>query len=144
MSHVAVIPILLWGAALACAGIAIWREPRPHKSGFAVDRLLRYLFLIPLGLQGLSAFFGHVFFAEQAAASIGWANTPFRYEVGVANLGLALAATYAAFKGFEARFAVAIAAAGFLGGAGIIHIVILSDGGISRRAMPGRSWSPTF
>jgi hypothetical protein len=91
--------------------------------GFAVDRLLRYLFLFPLGLQGLWAFIGHVFFAEQAAASIGWANTPFQYEVGVANLGLGLASIYAAFRGFEARFAVAIVAACFLIGAGVIHIV---------------------
>jgi hypothetical protein len=91
--------------------------------GFAVDRLLRYLFLFPLGLQGLWAFIGHVFFAEQAAASIGWANTPFQYEVGVANLGLGLASIYAAFRGFEARCAVAIVAACFLIGAGVIHIV---------------------
>ena len=123
MSQVSLVPILLWVAALACAGVAIWREPRPVLRGFVVDRLLRYLFLFPLGLQGLWAFIGHVFFAEQAAASIGWANTPFQYEVGVANLGLGLAAIYAAFKGFEARLAVAIVGACFLIGAGIIHIV---------------------
>ena len=123
MSQVSLVPILLWVAALACAGVAIWREPRPILRGFAVDRLLRYLFLFPLGLQGLWAFIGHVFFAEQAAASIGWANTPFQYEVGVANLGLGLASIYAAFRGFEARFAVAIIAACFLIGAGVIHIV---------------------
>jgi hypothetical protein len=123
MSQVSLVPILLWVAALACAGVAIWREPRPVLRGFVVDRLLRYLFLFPLGLQGLWAFIGHVFFAEQAAASIGWANTPFQYEVGVANLGLGLASIYAAFRGFEARFAVAIVAACFLIGAGVIHIV---------------------
>jgi hypothetical protein len=123
MTQVSLVPILLWVAALACAGVAIWREPRPVLRGFVVDRLLRYLFLFPLGLQGLWAFIGHVFFAEQAAASIGWANTPFQYEVGVANLGLGLAAIYAAFKGFEARLAVAIVGACFLIGAGIIHIV---------------------
>jgi hypothetical protein len=122
MSQVALVPILLWVAALACAGIAVWREPRPVLRGFVIDRLLRYLFLFPLGIQGLWAFIGHVFFAEQAAASIGWANTPFQYEVGVANLGLGLASLYAAFRGFEARVAVAIAAAGFLIGAGVIHI----------------------
>ena len=123
MSQVSLVPILLWVAALACTGVAIWREPRPILRGFAVDRLLRYLFLFPLGLQGLWAFIGQVFFAEQAAASIGWANTPFQYEVGVANLGLGLASIYAAFRGFEARFAVAIVAACFLIGAGVIHIV---------------------
>jgi hypothetical protein len=132
MTQVSLVPILLWVAALACAGVAIWREPRPLLRGFAVDRLLRYLFLFPLGLGGLWGFVGHVFFAEQAAASIGWANTPFQYEVGVANLGLGLAAIYAAFKGFEARFAVAIVGACFLIGAGIIHIVdIVGQGNLA-------------
>lgn len=122
MTQVSLVPILLWVAALACAGIAIWREPRPILRGFAIDRLLRYLFLFPLGLQGLWAFVGHVFFAEQSAALIGWATSPFQYEVGVANLGLGLASIYAAFRGFEARLAVAIAAACFLIGAGIGHV----------------------
>lgn len=129
MTQVALIPILLWAAALACAGIAVWREGHPVLRGFVIDRLLRYLFLFPLGIQGLWAFVGHVFFAEQAAASIGWPNTPFQYEVGVANLGLGLAAIYAAFRGFDARLAVAIAAACFLIGAGIIHLVDIVEKG---------------
>jgi hypothetical protein len=90
--------------------------------GFVIDRLLRYLFLFPLGLQGLWAFLGHVFFPERSAAAIGWATSPFQYEVGAANLGLGLASLYAAFRGFEARLAVGIAAACFLIGAGIGHI----------------------
>jgi Na+/melibiose symporter-like transporter len=122
MSQVSLVPILLWLVALACAGVAIWQGPRPVDRSFVIDRLLRYLFLFPLGLLGLWAFLGHVFFADQSAASIGWATSPFQYEVGVANLGLGLAAIYAAFKGFEARLAVGIAAACFLIGAGIGHI----------------------
>jgi hypothetical protein len=63
-----------------------------------------------------------VFFPERSAAAIGWATSPFQYEVGVANLGLGLASLYAAFSGFEARLAVGIAAACFLIGAGVGHI----------------------
>ncbi len=122
MNQVSLVPILLWVAALGCAGIAVWRAPRPVEFSFVADRLLRYLFLFPLGLQGLWGFVGHVFFAEQAARDIGWADTPFQYEVGAANLGLAFASLYAAFRGFEARMAAALAAACFLIGAGIIHI----------------------
>ncbi len=129
MSQVSVIPILLWVAALACAGIAVWRGPRPIDRRFVIDRLLRYLFVFPLGLQGLWAFVGHTFFAEEAAQAIGWANTPFQYEVGVANLGLALASLYAAFRGFEARMAAGLAAACFLVGAGIIHIRDIAETG---------------
>lgn len=122
MTQVSLVPILLWVAALAAAGIAIWRGPRPITRGFVVDRLLRYLFVFPLGLQGLWGFVGHVFFPAQSAAAIGWPDTPFQLEVGMANLGLGLASVYAAFRGFEARLAAALAAASFLIGAGLIHI----------------------
>ncbi|MEX1060532.1 MAG: DUF6790 family protein [Methyloceanibacter sp.] len=132
MQQVSLVPILLWVAALLCAGVAIWLEPRPIMRGFVIDRLLRYLFLFPLGLQGLWAFLGHVFFPERSAAAIGWATSPFQYEVGVANLGLGLASLYAAFRGFEARLAVGIAAACFLIGAGVGHIRdIVAEGNLA-------------
>jgi hypothetical protein len=122
VTGVSFVPILLWLAALLCAGIAVWREDPPVLRSFVVDRLLRYLLLFPLGIQGVWAFVGHVFFPERSAAAIGWATSPFQYEVGVANLGLGLAAIYAAFRGFEARLTAGIAAACFLIGAGIGHV----------------------
>ncbi|MGZ8416180.1 MAG: DUF6790 family protein [Methyloceanibacter sp.] len=122
MTQVSLVPILLWVAALVATGIEVWREPRPVMQSFVIDRLLRYLFLFPLGIQGVWAFIGHVFFPQQSAASIGWAPSPFQYEVGVANLGLGLACIYAAFRGFEARVAAGIVASCFLLGAGIGHI----------------------
>jgi hypothetical protein len=116
------VPILVWVAALLFAAVAIARAPRPLSIAVIIDKLLRYLFFFPLGVQGLWAFTGHIFFFEEAAAAIGWAPSPFQSEVGVANLGLALASFYAAFAGYGARVAAATAAACFLVGAGIIHI----------------------
>jgi hypothetical protein len=55
MSQVSPVLILLCVAALACAGVAVWRESRPLKNALIVDRLLRYLFWFLLGLQGLWA-----------------------------------------------------------------------------------------
>jgi hypothetical protein len=132
VTGVALIPILLWGAALLCVGIGIWREGPPVLRAFVVDRMLRYLFLFPLGIQGLWAFDGHVVFPERSAEAIGWAPSPFQYEVGAANLGLGLASIYAAFRGFEARVAAGIVAACFLIGAGIVHIRdILATGNLA-------------
>jgi hypothetical protein len=125
---VAVIPVVLWVAALMFAAVAVWFAPRPITLGLIADRLVRYLFVFPLGLQGLWAFFGHVFLPEDSANAIGWAPSPFQYEVGVANLGLGLASFYAAFKGFEARAAVAVAASCFLAGAGFGHIMDILAG----------------
>jgi hypothetical protein len=130
VNQVSLVPILLWVAALAAAGIAVWRGPRPVARDFVIDRLVRYLLIFPVGLLGLWAFVGHVFFPAQSAADIGWADSPFQFEVGVANLGIALASLYAAFKGFEARLAASLAAAAFSLGAGVIHvtdIVTLGD-----------------
>jgi hypothetical protein len=116
------VPIALWVIGLAAAAIAIWLGPRPTTLDVAADRLLRYILIFPLGVQSLWAFLCHVFIPEQTAASIGWEPSPFQYEVGVANLGIGLASLYAAFQGFQARAAVAIMAAAFLGGAAIGHI----------------------
>jgi hypothetical protein len=107
LSQVSLVPILLWLAALACAAVAVWQGPLPIDRSLVIDRLLRYLFVFPLGLLGLWAFIDHVFFAGRSVASIGWTTSPFQYEVGVANLGLGLASLYAAFGGFETRLAVA-------------------------------------
>ena len=129
MLQVSLVPILVWVAAIACWGIAVWRGPRPMMQAFVIDRLLRCVFIFPLGLASLWAFVGHVFFPERAAAEIGWALSPFQFEVGYANLGIGLASLYAAFTGFYARVAVAIAASSFLIGAGIGHVMDISEQG---------------
>ncbi|MEZ5786789.1 MAG: DUF6790 family protein [Xanthobacteraceae bacterium] len=117
-----VIPILAWAAALVAAAIAVARGPRPLTWPFVADCLLRYLMLFPVGLMGLWAAWGHLLYPEEAARAIGWATSPFQSEVGSANLGIGLAGIYAAFRSFEARLATALVVAGFLGGAGIVHI----------------------
>ena len=126
MSQVSLISILAWVVALLFWGVALWRAARPMTQAFAVDRALRYLFIFPLGLMSLWAFVVHVFFSERAAAEIGRAASPFQFEVGYANLGIGLASLYAAYTGFYARVAVAIAASSFLIGAGIGHVVDIS------------------
>lgn len=119
---VSMVPMVMWGAALLFVGVTIWWGQRPVTWGVVFDKLLRYLFIFPLGLQALWGFLCHVFLPEETAASIGWAPSPFQYEVGVANLGIALGSFYAAFSNFQARAAMAIVAGCFLAGAGIGHI----------------------
>lgn len=126
---VSLFPIAMWVAALVAAAVAVWFGQRPVTRGVVVDKLLRYLFFFPLGVQGLWAFVGHVFFPVEAADSIGWAPSPFQSEVGVANLGLGLASLYAAFGSFGARAATAITAACFLGGAGVVHLMEIAAEG---------------
>jgi hypothetical protein len=119
---VVVVPILAWLAALAALGVVIARTPKPVTRDVVVDRLLRYLFLFPVGLMGIWGGIGHVFLAEEAARAIGWQPSPFQYEVGVANFGIGAAGLYAAFSRFEARLATALMVGCFLIGAGVGHI----------------------
>lgn len=51
--------------------------------------LLRYVLVINIGLEGYFAFYGHAFMGDQIAATIGWAPSPFQYEVAIANLAIA-------------------------------------------------------
>jgi len=119
---VVLVPILAWICAILFAGISLSRAPRPLTRERVADTLLRYIFVFPVGLMSLWAATGHIFFPQQAAASIGWQTSPFQFEVGVANLGIGLAGLYAAFRGVEARLATNLVVAGFLGGAGVGHI----------------------
>ena len=124
------VPILVWVLALACAGLAIARAPSPRPPGFVIDRLLRYILLFPVGLQGLWAALGHIVFAAQSAAAIGWAPSPFQFEVGVANLGIGVAGVVGAFlSSWHYRLAVAIVSCGFLGGAAAGHLVQIAATG---------------
>jgi hypothetical protein len=84
--------------------------------------LTKWLLFFPIGLQGLWAFLGHVFFAQQSAAAIGWQTSPFQYEVGIANLGIGIVGVLAAFREVGFQTATALIASTFLLGAGIGHI----------------------
>lgn len=119
---VSVVPVLAWVAALAAAAISVARGPRPITWEFVSDRLLCYLLMFPVGVMGLWAAFGHLAVPEQAAQAIGWAPSPFQSEVGAANLGIALAGFYSAGRSGDARLATALMVAGFLGGAGVVHV----------------------
>ncbi len=114
----AFIPIALYVLALVLgiAGIAV------PGAGQGQTPLAQWMLLASLGLHSLWAFVGHVFAAEPVARSIGWQTSPFQFEVGVANLGIGLAAIAAAFLGAPAGWAVFIVAAAFLWGAAWGHV----------------------
>lgn len=124
------VPILSYAAVILLTAIGLARAPSPRPPWHGANLLLRYINLLPVGLMGLWGALGHIVFPAQAAASIGWATSPFQTEVGAANLGIGLAGVIAAFypdRGF--RLAVAIVTAGFLGGAAVTHVVEIMQTG---------------
>jgi uncharacterized protein DUF6790 len=65
--------------------LAFSRKRRSSPLAIAETYLL-YLFVFYVGVMGVVTAVFHVFFQARASASIGWAPSPFEYEVGIADL----------------------------------------------------------
>lgn len=118
MSH---FPLYLVGLAILFAFIGIFRSQTKDASTIG-SSFIRWILFFSIGLQGLWAFYGHVFLPDQAAADIGWKPSPFQYEVGVANLGLAVIGFVGAFAGRGFQLAATLMSTCFLWGAAVGHI----------------------
>src|SRR3954469_9520986 len=64
----------------------------------------------------------HCFFGRMAAAFIGWADSPFQLEVGMASLGFSVVGFLAAFRSFDLRLAALLSNGIFLLGAAAGHV----------------------
>ena len=94
---------------------------RHHQlSGYEI--LFRWLALLPLGVTSLYAFVMHAFFPVFTAATIGWSNSPFQFEVAVANLGFGLLGVLAFSASYGFRAATVIGALCWLWGDAVGHI----------------------
>ncbi|WP_024278192.1 DUF6790 family protein [Xanthobacter sp. 126] len=124
------VPLIAYAAVVLLTALSFARSPEPRRPLDLARALLRYINLLPVGLMGLWGALGHIVFPAQSAAAIGWATSPFQTEVGLANLGMGLAGVIAAFwRDWGFRAAVAVMMAGFLGGAGINHMVEIAKTG---------------
>jgi hypothetical protein len=80
---------IIWAVTVIVAGLVVLlrgdgRLPRALE-------LILVTWLFSCGLQALFAASGHLFQPEQTAESIGWAASPrFQFEVGIANLAIAV------------------------------------------------------
>ncbi len=107
---------------LIAAGIALARKPKPLSREQVLDRLLAYYCLIGIGVYLCWNFVMHVFFGETAAKFIGWADSPFQFEVGTASLGFGVVGLLAFRSDFGLRLAAITGPAMFLWGAAVGHV----------------------
>lgn len=87
-----------------------------------VDNALRWLIFFSVGFFGLWAGTFQIFAPEMVAASIGWENSPFLFEVGCANLGMGFAGIFALWFRREYWLSLIIVQSVFLWGAAFGHI----------------------
>ena len=86
------------------------------------EGLYSWVTLLPLGIGSLYSFVMHAFFPDFTAAVIGWPNSPFQYEVAMANLGFGLVALSAFHASFGFRLANVIGITCWLWGDAIGHV----------------------
>src|SRR5271168_5457098 len=110
-------------AAVIAASIHLACSPRRRSSGAAMaGTCLIYLLFIYVGLMGLLTAYAHVFRSAQTSASIGWAPSPFDYEVGMADLTVGVLGVLCLWLRGNFWLATAIANAVWLLGDAVGHI----------------------
>ncbi|MDX2227155.1 MAG: DUF6790 family protein [Verrucomicrobiae bacterium] len=107
---------------LLASGIAAAAGPRPVDARRVVEVLFSWYLFFSVGVSFFYNFVMHVFFGEMAARFIGWQQSPFQEEVGMASLGFAVVGFLAFRGGFGLRLAAVVGPACFLWGAGAGHI----------------------
>ena len=111
---------------LIASAIAMARSPR-RDAAMIAEKLLAWFVFFSIGLANLYNFVMHCFFGETAAAFIGWADSPFQFEVGAASLGFAAVGLLAAFRIFDFRIAAILGSSLFTLGAAFIHVREMVD-----------------
>jgi hypothetical protein len=104
------------------AGIALARAPKPLTNARVAEKLLAWHVFFAIGVAFFYNFVMHSFFGEMAARFIGWADSPFQFEVATASLGFSVVGFIAAFRSFDLRLAAILGPSIFTLGAAAGHI----------------------
>jgi uncharacterized protein DUF6790 len=107
---------------LVFSAVAIARAPKPVSNAVVIEKILSWFVFWTIGVAYFYNFVFHVFFGEMAARFIGWSDSPFQLEVGMASLGCSVVGFLAAFRSFDLRLAAILSPGIFMLGAAAGHI----------------------
>jgi len=113
---------------LAFSAVGILRASRRDAAAVA-EKLISWFTFFSIGVSFFYNFVMHVFFGEMTAAFIGWADSPFQFEVGMASLGFAVVGFLAAFGSFGLRLAAILGSSIFTLGAAGGHVRDMVEAG---------------
>jgi hypothetical protein len=109
--------------ALVLASIHLAVSSKRRSSpGSIAETYLIYFFFFYVGVMGILTAYAHVLRPIQTSASIGWATSPFEYEVGMADLTVGVLGVLCVWIRGNFWLATAIANAVWLLGDAIGHI----------------------
>ncbi len=98
--------------------------------------LLKWTLLLGAGVVGLYAFLVHGFFGNFTAQQIGWANSPFQYEVAIANLAVGVLGVMAFSRPRPFRLAAVVVVSVWLWGDAVGHMYQMA---VSHNFAPGNA-----
>ncbi len=107
---------------LLFSAVAITRAKKPRGPSVVIEKLLAWHVFWAIGVGYLYNFIMHGFFGRMSAAFIGWADSPFQFEVATASLGFAVVGFLAAFRSFDLRLAAIVGPSLFMLGAAAGHV----------------------
>ncbi len=102
--------------------IAIARSRPSIDRPLVIEKLLAWYVFFSIGIDNFYNFVMHVFFGKLSAGFIGWADSPFQFEVGTASLGFAAVGLLAAFRSYDLRLAAVLGPSIFTLGAAVGHL----------------------
>lgn len=102
--------------------VAIARSEPAIDRPLVVEELLAWYVFFSIGVDNFYNFVIHVFFGKLSAGFIGWADSPFQFEVGTASLGFAAVGFLAAFRSYDLRLAAVLGPGIFTLGAAVGHL----------------------
>jgi hypothetical protein len=102
--------------------VAIARSGASIDPPLVVEKLLAWYVFFSIGIDNFYNFVMHVFFGKLSAGFIGWADSPFQFEVGTASLGFAAVGLLAAFRSYDLRLAAVLGPSIFTLGAAVGHL----------------------
>ncbi len=109
--------------AVIAASVHLAVSPDRRRSGAGIaGTYLVYLLFVYVGLMGVLTAYAHVFRPLQTSASIGWATSPYEYEVGMADLTVGVLGLLCVWFRGNFWLATAIANAVWLLGDAVGHI----------------------
>jgi uncharacterized membrane protein len=114
---------------LICSVVAIYRHWGQLTKALIAELIFKYYCFWAQGICWTYNGVIHVIFHQMAAGFIGWADSPFQIEVGVASLGFGLVGLVAIKKSFGLRLALVISTATFLWGCAAGHIYQMNMAG---------------
>ena len=116
-------PTVTWlVVGFVAAFVAIARRATPRGRAFVVEKLFAWFLFFSIGVSFLFNTVMHTVFADFTGKFIGWAQSPFQFEVAMASLGFSVVG-FLAFRGsLGMRAAAVIAPAVFLLGAAGGHV----------------------